>query len=109
MSNELIINSTQDGCRLALLKDKSLVEFHHDNEENKFSTVKDFYDKNQNGTWDDSIAKPDGSLYWLDHDNDGEIDEGEEYKYRYVDSDVNDGTPPSRGYISGVFTSINPR
>ena len=42
MSNELIINSTQDGCRLALLKDKSLVEFHHDNEENKFK-VGDIY------------------------------------------------------------------
>jgi ribonuclease G len=42
LSNELIINSTQDGCRLALLKDKSLVEFHHDNEENKFK-VGDIY------------------------------------------------------------------
>jgi len=29
LSNELIINSTQDGCRIALLKDKELVEFHH--------------------------------------------------------------------------------
>ena len=42
MSNELIINSTHDGCRLALLKDKSLVEFHQDNEENKFK-VGDIY------------------------------------------------------------------
>lgn len=42
MSNELIINSTHDGARLALLKDKSLVEFHHDNEENKFK-VGDIY------------------------------------------------------------------
>lgn len=42
MSNELIINSTQDGCRLALLKDKGLVEFHHDTEENKFK-VGDIY------------------------------------------------------------------
>ncbi|WP_436514419.1 Rne/Rng family ribonuclease [Ekhidna sp. To15] len=30
MSNELIINSTRDGCRIALLKDKRLVEFHQD-------------------------------------------------------------------------------
>ncbi|MTI39571.1 Rne/Rng family ribonuclease [Fulvivirga lutimaris] len=42
MSNELIINSTQNGCRIALLKDKSLVEFHHDEDGNKF-TVGDIY------------------------------------------------------------------
>ncbi len=42
MSNELVINSTQDGCRIALLKDKSLVEFHHDVDANKF-TVGDIY------------------------------------------------------------------
>ncbi len=42
MSNELIINSTQDGCRIALLKEKSLVEFHHDQEGNKFK-VGDIY------------------------------------------------------------------
>ncbi|WP_370088462.1 ribonuclease E/G [Ekhidna sp.] len=30
MSNELIINSTREGCRIALLKDKRLVEFHQD-------------------------------------------------------------------------------
>ncbi|MEL7002595.1 MAG: Rne/Rng family ribonuclease [Bacteroidota bacterium] len=42
MSNELIINSTQNGCRIALLKNKSLVEFHHENDGNKF-TVGDIY------------------------------------------------------------------
>jgi len=42
LSNELIVNSTQDGCRIALLKDKSLVEFHHESNANKF-TVGDIY------------------------------------------------------------------
>ncbi len=42
MSNELIINSTQNGCRIALLKDKSLVEFHHEEDGNKFN-VGDIY------------------------------------------------------------------
>lgn len=42
MSNELIINGTQDGCRLALLKDKHLVEFHEDLESSKF-VVGDIY------------------------------------------------------------------
>ncbi|MEM0938455.1 MAG: Rne/Rng family ribonuclease [Bacteroidota bacterium] len=30
MSNELIINSTREGCRIALLKDRRLVEFHQE-------------------------------------------------------------------------------
>ncbi|MEM9829995.1 MAG: Rne/Rng family ribonuclease [Bacteroidota bacterium] len=42
MSNELVINSTQDGCRIALLRDKSLVEFHQEVDTNKF-TVGDIY------------------------------------------------------------------
>lgn len=42
MSNELVINSTQDGCRIALLKNKGLVEFHHDTDENQFK-VGDMY------------------------------------------------------------------
>jgi ribonuclease G len=42
LSNELVINSTQEGCRIALLKDKSLVEFHHDEEGTKFN-VGDIY------------------------------------------------------------------
>jgi len=42
LSNELIINGTQDGCRLALLKDKQLVEFHEDSADSKF-VVGDIY------------------------------------------------------------------
>lgn len=42
MSNELIINGTQNGCRIALLKDKTLVEFHQDEGGSKFS-VGDIY------------------------------------------------------------------
>ena len=42
MSNELIINSTQDGCRIALLKQKRLVEFHNDQDSDKFK-VGDIY------------------------------------------------------------------
>ncbi len=36
MSNELIISATQNGCRIALLKDKQLVEFHEESENSKF-------------------------------------------------------------------------
>ncbi|MBK6265992.1 Rne/Rng family ribonuclease [Marivirga sp. S37H4] len=42
MSNELIINSTQNGSRIALLNDKNLVEIHYDNKEEQFS-VGDIY------------------------------------------------------------------
>jgi ribonuclease G len=42
LSSELIINSTQDGSRIALLKDKSLVEFHYDQDGNQFN-VGDIY------------------------------------------------------------------
>jgi len=42
LSNELIINSTLSGSRIALLKEKKLTEFHHDNDENKFK-VGDIY------------------------------------------------------------------
>jgi ribonuclease G len=42
LSNELIISATQDGCRIALLKDKTLVEFHQESEGSKF-TVGDIY------------------------------------------------------------------
>lgn len=38
----MIINSTQNGSRIALLKEKNLTEFHHDNDENKFK-VGDIY------------------------------------------------------------------
>lgn len=42
MSNELIISNAQDGCRIALLRDKTLVEFHQEQEGSKF-TVGDIY------------------------------------------------------------------
>lgn len=42
MSNELIINSTQNGSRIALLKDKRLVEFHNEEFGNQFN-VGDIY------------------------------------------------------------------
>ncbi|RED98958.1 Rne/Rng family ribonuclease [Marinoscillum furvescens] len=42
MSNELIINSTQNGCRIALLKNKQLVEFHQEEDGNRFN-VGDIY------------------------------------------------------------------
>lgn len=42
MSNELIISATQNGCRIALLKDKTLAEFHNEEEGSKF-VVGDIY------------------------------------------------------------------
>jgi ribonuclease G len=42
LSNELIISATQNGCRIALLKDKNLVEFHQEDEGSKFQ-VGDIY------------------------------------------------------------------
>lgn len=42
MSNELIIGSTQNGCRIALLKDKKLTEFHQEENGNQFN-VGDIY------------------------------------------------------------------
>ena len=42
MSSELLINTTRDKCRIGLLKDKKLVEFHQENEETKFN-VGDIY------------------------------------------------------------------
>jgi ribonuclease G len=42
VSNELIISNAQDGCRIALLRDKTLVEFHQEQEGSKF-TVGDIY------------------------------------------------------------------
>lgn len=38
----MIINGTQDGCRIALLKDKTLAEFHQEEKGSKF-TVGDIY------------------------------------------------------------------
>jgi ribonuclease G len=42
LSNELVINSTQKGERIALLQDKRLVEYHVEQSENNF-TVGDIY------------------------------------------------------------------
>jgi ribonuclease G len=42
LSNELVINSTQTGCRIALLKDRSLAEFHYEEEDSRFN-VGDIY------------------------------------------------------------------
>ncbi len=42
MSNELVINSTEKGGRIALLKDKRIVEYHIEESENQF-TVGDIY------------------------------------------------------------------
>jgi ribonuclease G len=42
LSNELVISVNEEGCRIALLKDKSLVEFHEEAEGSKF-VVGDIY------------------------------------------------------------------
>ena len=42
MSNELIINSTQDGERIALLQDKRLVEYHFERNDTNY-TVGDIF------------------------------------------------------------------
>lgn len=42
MSNELIINSTQDGERIALLQDKRLVEYHYEKNDTNY-TVGDIF------------------------------------------------------------------
>lgn len=42
MSSELLIDSSQNGSRIALLKDKSLIELHVEEEDNKFK-VGDIY------------------------------------------------------------------
>ena len=42
MANELVINATQNGFRIALLKDRGLLEYHIEAKDNKF-TVGDIY------------------------------------------------------------------
>ena len=42
MHNELVIDSAQNGGRIALLQDKNLVELHYDDKDNDF-TVGDIY------------------------------------------------------------------
>lgn len=42
MSNELVISATQNGCRIALLKDKGLLEYHREEDGHQF-TVGEIY------------------------------------------------------------------
>ncbi|MCB0505081.1 MAG: Rne/Rng family ribonuclease [Cyclobacteriaceae bacterium] len=42
MSNELVISAAQNGCRIALLKDKGLLEYHREEEGHQF-TVGEIY------------------------------------------------------------------
>ena len=42
MSYELVINSTQSGCRIALLDDKKLLEYHQEYDDKQFN-VGDIY------------------------------------------------------------------
>jgi ribonuclease G len=42
LSNELVVSSTQIGCRIALLKDKGLLEYHREEDGNQF-TVGEIY------------------------------------------------------------------
>ncbi len=72
MSSELIINSTRDKCRIGLLKDKKLVEFHQENDENKFN-VGDLYvgkvkkiNKSLNAAFIDIGYEKDAFLHYLD-------------------------------------------
>ena len=37
LSNELVINSTQEGERIALLQDKRLIEYHFDRNDTNYS------------------------------------------------------------------------
>jgi len=42
VSNEIVINATKDGGRIALLRDKNLIELHYEDKDEKF-TVGDIY------------------------------------------------------------------
>ena len=72
MSSELLINLTRDKCRIGLLKDKKLVEFHQENDENKFN-VGDIYvgkvkkiNKSLNAAFIDIGYEKDAFLHYLD-------------------------------------------
>jgi ribonuclease G len=72
LSSELIINSTQNGNRIALLKDKNLVEFHHDVEGSQFKvgdiflgTVKKVV-QGLNASFIDIGHEKDAFLHYLD-------------------------------------------
>ena len=72
MSTELVINSTQDGCRIALLKDRGLVEYHRDEGGHNFK-VGDIYlgtvrkvVQGLNATFIDIGYEKDAFLHYLD-------------------------------------------
>ncbi|ROT47133.1 Rne/Rng family ribonuclease [Candidatus Cardinium hertigii] len=72
MGNELVINSTNNNCRIALLKDGKLFEYHIDREDNKF-TVGDIYlgtikkiVPNLNASFVDVGYNKDAFLHYLD-------------------------------------------
>lgn len=72
MSNELVINSTQEESRIALLKDKKLVEFHQEKDETQFNvgdiylgTVKKIV-QGLNATFVDIGYEKDAFLHYLD-------------------------------------------
>jgi len=37
LSNELVVSGSQNGCRIALLKDKGLLEYHHEDDGHQFN------------------------------------------------------------------------
>ena len=72
MSNELIINSTQNGRRIALVKERSLVEYHFDEVGSQY-TVGDIYlgtvkkaIQGLNAAFIDIGYEKDGFLHYLD-------------------------------------------
>ena len=72
MANELVINTTKDGCRIALLKDGNIFEYHVDKENSKF-TVGDMYlgtikkiVPSLNASFVDVGYKKDAFLHYLD-------------------------------------------
>ena len=72
MSTELVINSTQEGCRIALLKDKNLVEFHYDEDGTQFKVGDIFLGKVRkvvpglNAAFIDLGYEKDAFLHYLD-------------------------------------------
>ena len=72
MGNDLVINSTNNNCRIALLKDGKLFEYHVEREDNKF-TVGDIYlglikkvVPSLNASFVDVGYKKDAFLHYLD-------------------------------------------
>ncbi|MCC5921422.1 MAG: Rne/Rng family ribonuclease [Cyclobacteriaceae bacterium] len=72
MSNQLIINATESGCRIALLKDRGVSEYHIEEDNNQF-TVGDIYlgrvskvDQGLNASFIDIGYEKDAFLHYLD-------------------------------------------